>query len=847
MKKHLLATLFCVLFSPFLSAQDFPGFINSNYAGVTALDLQPAAVVDNRMKVDISLVGLSFSAYNNYIGLHPDALKRSSGGLFNGTYPAFNNDSTFQQTYLSENYNDKIKTVYAKAQIQLPSFMVQIDRKSAIAFTWRVRNYVNVDGVEKQLARLIYNELNYPSLWVDQLSNKQFSLQTMSWAEYGITYGRTLIDKGEHYLKGAVKFKVLQGLQAAYMYVSNLQYQFTTDSTLSLFQSDVNYGHSTNFELDQNSLKYKFISNFSVGFDFGVVYEWRPDHEKYKYDMDGEKDLWRRDQNKYKLRLGFSMLDIGGIKYKKGQLSNDFTANVNYWNINNLNFGNTPVQSFDDTIRNRFGEKSNSNTFFMNLPTSMSLQADYNIWKDFYVNHTTFFAFQFKKNENKVHEVTTFSITPRYDQKWFGVFVPFSYNLAGNFQYGTGLRLGPLYLGTTNLAPVISALSGKGKRDIYGADFHVVLKVPIPYGKPKDKDGDLVSDKKDICGDQKGVWEFMGCPDRDGDHIKDSEDECPDEPGTPEFKGCPDKDGDGIIDKRDECPDDAGLPEFNGCPDKDGDKIIDKKDDCPEVPGVAAFNGCPDTDNDGIPDPKDDCPENAGPMEFNGCPDTDGDGVRDIDDKCPIVPGTIKNFGCPDIKLQLLNQANAVIEEVDIKDNKFAFSKEVDKKTAKFRLLGQATDTIGEIHITSPNIRGKLAFRDKDKYFRFPQEAQAVELTEAEKEVVKKAFDNLEFNTGKDIIKNESYASLDELAELLKKYPDWKLKIEGHTDNVGSRTSNLTLSKKRAEAVKKYLVKKGVSATRFEVKWYGPDKPIAPNDTEEGRQKNRRVEMTITE
>ena len=90
-------------------------------------------------------------------------------------------------------------------------------------------------------------------------------------------------------------------------------------------------------------------------------------------------------------------------------------------------------------------------------------------------------------------------------------------------------------------------------------------------------------------------------------------------------------------------------------------------------------------------------------------------------------------------------------------------------------------------------------------------------------------------------------SALDELAELMKKHAGWKLKIEGHTDNVGKASSNTLLSKNRANAVKTYLTKKGVAATRFEVTWYGPDKPIADNSTEEGRQKNRRVEMTLME
>jgi len=73
------------------------------------------------------------------------------------------------------------------------------------------------------------------------------------------------------------------------------------------------------------------------------------------------------------------------------------------------------------------------------------------------------------------------------------------------------------------------------------------------------------------------------------------------------------------------------------------------------------------------------------------------------------------------------------------------------------------------------------------------------------------------------------------------------LRISGHTDNKGKRESNMQLSKKRAEAVKKYLMQKGLSADKFEVLYFGPDKPIAPNETEEGRARNRRVEMLIVE
>jgi outer membrane protein OmpA-like peptidoglycan-associated protein len=846
--QRILFSFFC-LFGIYSSvfSQDYLGFANSNYSGISGVHLNPANVVDSRYKIDINLVGFGFNVFNNYVGLKPGALFHE-----NGDFPRFS-DSTFQDNYLTVNDGAPNKAVFLNSHFSLPSVLVTIDRKSAIGFNWRVRNYVNVDGVEPELAKLIYNELDYADLWLTQFNNEKLSIQNNIWGEYGLTYGRVIKDEGEHYLKVAGTAKLLQGLGAMYLFVDKLDYEFVNDDTISIFSTDVQYGHSTNYEFVDGNLKYKFFSKFSMGFDFGAVYEWRPDkednhHETYKYDMDGETNQWYRYKTPYKLRVGLSIMDLGSVRYNKGENSGNFHADIDSLPIDYFQFNGEPVFRFDTALNGLFTRTADEGDFKMNLPTAISLQADYHIWGDFYANFTGYFAFQFNKNPNKSHDISTFSLTPRWDHKWFGFSVPFSYNTTGNFQFGSMIRLGPIVIGTNNLASVMAYMrNGKSKQDIYGADIYALVKVPIPFGKIKDRDKDQISDKKDKCIDQPGVWEFQGCPDRDLDHIEDAKDACPDEPGTAEFQGCPDRDGDKIIDKNDACPDEAGTAEFNGCPDRDGDKIIDKEDQCPDTPGLAEFLGCPDKDGDKIPDHKDDCPDVAGSEEFNGCPDTDGDGIRDIDDKCPTKPGPKTNFGCPLIKLQLLALGNKVLEEVDLIDGKFTFTNNIDKGKAYFKLLTSEADTLTRVEIASPELRGKKAFLEKDGYFRFPKEAEVVQLTVEEQEIVKKAFDNLEFATGKAVIKTESYTSLDELAELMKKHKGWKLKIEGHTDNVGSKTSNTTLSKNRANAVKTYLTKKGIEATRFEVKWYGPDKPIAPNDTEEGRQKNRRVEMILME
>jgi OOP family OmpA-OmpF porin len=111
-------------------------------------------------------------------------------------------------------------------------------------------------------------------------------------------------------------------------------------------------------------------------------------------------------------------------------------------------------------------------------------------------------------------------------------------------------------------------------------------------------------------------------------------------------------------------------------------------------------------------------------------------------------------------------------------------------------------------------------------------------------EILKDVYNNLEFEFNSSVIKDSSFSSLDELANVLIK-TNWKLKIAGHTDDKGSDNFNQNLSEKRANAVKTYLVNKGANPLYIAAIGYGETQPIVPNDSEENRAKNRRVEFTI--
>ena len=259
--------------------------------------------------------------------------------------------------------------------------------------------------------------------------------------------------------------------------------------------------------------------------------------------------------------------------------------------------------------------------------------------------------------------------------------------------------------------------------------------------------------------------------------------------------GAKDTDKDGIPDKDDACPDVAGPKEFNGCPDTDGDGIPDKDDACPDVAGLKEFNGCPDTDGDGIADKDDACPEVAGLKEFNGCPDTDGDGVPDKDDKCPDVAGPAENGGCPWPD----TDGDGVLDKDDQCVNE----------------AGPASNN----GCPEPN--------DDDQKC----------LNQYAKTIL--------FDTGKATIKFQSAEVLNQIINVLKKFPKSRFRIEGYTDSTGNKQRNITLSQNRADAVKIYLIQGGIDQSRLESKGYGPENPIASNKTRKGRELNRRVEINL--
>ncbi|TDT46499.1 hypothetical protein CLV90_0552 [Maribacter spongiicola] len=411
----------CWLYSTW--AQSFPGFSGDNFNGTIGLITNPANSADSRIKMDINLFSGNFTGSTDYISLNQKNVL------------SFLNDFNFENGIPRNTANQN--EILANEDYLGPSVLYIIDNLNSVGFFTRFRRYRNYNGVNGQLFENTLQK-NFENDYTFSLTNLDTSVHM--WGEIGFSYARVLLNEGNHFFKVGATIKYLLGGGSAQSESTQLNGRY--NAQLEQIELEGNLSYVTTFE---NGEPPKLnINSFGINgaFDVGFVYEFRTDAARSMAAYEGE-----RERSKYKVRIGVSLLDYGQITYKdQGRTEyTDLNGSILVGNFANRNLNEILSQDFESNGVTREGDLT------VALPTSLQFNIDYKAYRDLYLNieyNQTMVEKEDSFNNNRINHLT---ITPRFERKNIAAFLPVSFSPLGGTAIGTGIRVGPIMLGSGSI------------------------------------------------------------------------------------------------------------------------------------------------------------------------------------------------------------------------------------------------------------------------------------------------------------------------------------------------------------------------------------------------------------
>ncbi len=438
MKHSLPLTLLGLLFySLNLSAQNYTGNTVDNYSGINGAVYNPSNIVGTSFRADVNLISVSAFGGSDYFGINLNDILKSDGG--------------FDIEEDSERFPTNSNNFIFSADVLGPSFMFNLNKKSSIGIITRARGFLNLRGINGELYETVVDDFDSDNDFDFDSSNLAGTIHV--WGEIGLTYGRILIDKQQHMLKGGVTLKYLQGAGGLFISSPGLQGQYTAATENLTSQGSLNFGTTSDF--DNNDVEFNNLTS-GFGLDLGFTYEWHPNKE----DEDS-----RFYQDPYKLKIGVSVTDIGSIDYKD--------ADVRTYDMNASVSTATYDEDIEEFLDNNYNNAETGESFKLNLPTALHVLVDYRITTKFLVSGQASLSLVKENNELSNSIINTVTVMPRLETKWFSLFAPLSARQYGDVAFGAGFRLGPLSIGSGSV--LSNLLSDSSKT----TDVFVGLKIPV--------------------------------------------------------------------------------------------------------------------------------------------------------------------------------------------------------------------------------------------------------------------------------------------------------------------------------------------------------------------------------
>jgi len=483
--KHTLVMVYAVLsMAAALRAQNYHAIQGSSYAGALGLHNNPASIVNTPFKWDVVLMGAQVTSSTNAFSIRDYSLLSSPA---NSLYHV---DKGEYKRKANINLN-----------LNILNARIALNRKSSVAFGVNLRSHTNLKTSQYNFIDTLHNITNFLDInpGLDNLNGK---LLSSSWIEGYIGYARTLSDNEFGRLNAGITVRVSRGISGGYANVGNISYTSSVQNSRTVYTAnaaDVIYGYSSNYDRWQssnsNSQNINNFINYTEGgasVDAGVEYIIKPQGTTSFYDDEDYYD--------YDWKLGLSLLDIGGNRYKYGTQSRIIYSVKN--NVINTTLDNKfdstigTLKQFNDSMATLVNGGQAGGRFTVLNPMRLVANVDHYLAGNFYINAELSLNIplsSLKKTYLQVKDINLLTVTPRWETKRWGVYLPVQYNTQNQFWVGAAFKAGPLLLGFHNLVNFFS------KTSVQNGGGYVALILRAPKGGPEGK-----GDKRLNC--PRPVW-----------------------------------------------------------------------------------------------------------------------------------------------------------------------------------------------------------------------------------------------------------------------------------------------------------------------------------------------------
>ncbi|MBL4752952.1 MAG: hypothetical protein JKY52_05030 [Flavobacteriales bacterium] len=447
--------------------QEMMGLNGSNYAGTAGAHINPSSLSNFPHKWEVHLLTLDFMVDNNYAHMPKTSLmseyKRSKN--LGSNYELQQSDFVYPQTSFSK------KSAYVNVLLKVPSVLFRIKDHRFALINNGARFITSANHVNFTVPKFLDSEGD--SLTLDfssaNLDISKFRINAMAWAEYGITYSTLISQTNSTKTHIGISIKRLHGFASGFLLNNGVAFDFTPQQT-ALTRIDVEYGYIDVQNLGGNSAGYQgLISGKGMGFDLGATFVMK---RKYRTGGIDRVELGRNHPTNYGTRIGISLIDMGRI---------NFDSNVQKFKVDKFT-RNDSIADMDVLVNSelyQFPDQSQPGAqFSMRLPTALSVQVDYKIRRNVFVNATAIQRIVLPGPG--IDRANQLSITPRFELKWLGFSMPLSLYQFKRPRLGAALRIGPLWIGSDK----IGSWFFPGK--FSGTDFFISLRI-LPLHKSKKK------------------------------------------------------------------------------------------------------------------------------------------------------------------------------------------------------------------------------------------------------------------------------------------------------------------------------------------------------------------------